>query len=636
MTILLNARSLKKSFGSKILVDGADITVSRGDKLAIVGANGTGKSTLLAMLTGREPVDEGEIVTRRNIRVGIQLQDPAFDPTHTARQEVSSGLEQIKTISARLKEIETLFESAKEGDDLDALLEEQSEIQELLDESGGWSIEHKVQEMLDALELPNADRLMGALSGGERKRASLGRLLLSRPDLMFLDEPTNHLDADTVFWLENYLQGYSGGLVFVTHDRYFLDRVATQTLELERGKITVYPGGFEDYLAGKEERMMRMARQEDVRLNLVRTELEWLRRGPKARGTKQKARIERAHTLMERPEKAANALDLSSGMATVRLGKTILEVKELSVSFGEKPIIHKLDFALRAGDRVGVIGPNGAGKSTFLKTLLGEIPTPEGVVTIGKNSAISYFSQHRNTLPEEETLWDVIGEGFDSVEVAGNRIHLASYLARFLFEPGSHRQRIKSLSGGEKARAELALLLKRPSNVLLLDEPTNDLDLPTLQSLEAALMEFAGSCIVVTHDRYFLDKVATAVLAFTTSEQGATAIRYEGNYETYRALRPPPVAATRHLKAPKQPVVVTKSSAPKKRTFAEEQELKELEPKLEKAEAAKAALEAKLADPNMYRSGPLEVKKLKDAIEKAQKTIETLYARWEALEKIGS
>jgi ATP-binding cassette subfamily F protein uup len=378
-----------------------------------------------------------------------------------------------------------------------------------------------------------------------------------------------------------------------------------------------------------------MARQEDVRLNLVRTELEWLRRGPKARGTKQKARIERAHTLMERPDKAANALDLSSGMATVRLGKTILEVKDLAVSFGDKPIIKKIDFALRSGDRVGVIGPNGAGKSTFLKTLLGEIPTDPGVVTIGKNSAISYFSQHRNTLPEDETLWDVIGEGYDTVEVMGNRVHLASYLARFLFEPGSHRQRIKSLSGGEKARAELALLLKRPSNVLLLDEPTNDLDLPTLQSLEAALMDFSGSCIVVTHDRYFLDKVATAVLAFSTSDQGATAIRYEGNYETYRALRPAPVVAPKEAKVTNK-AVVTKPTPTKKRTFTEEQELKDLSPKLEKAEALKASLEARLADPAVYRSGPEEVRKIKDSIEKAAKTIETLYARWEELEKIGS
>ena len=437
MTLLLSARGVTKSFGQKLVADRIDLFVSRGEKIALVGVNGSGKSTLLSMLAGAERPEEGEVIRRRGIRVAYLSQNPPVDPALTAREEVALGLVEINHARKRLDAVEAALTRSVQGDDVDALLEEQSSLQQTLEEAQGWNPEHQIETVMRALGVSYPDRPLGTLSGGERKRAALGRVVLSRPDLLLLDEPTNHLDADTVLWLEDFLDAFLGGVVFVTHDRYFLDRVATRTAELHKGALTLYEGGFEEYLQGKAERLEKEARSEEVRLNLVRTELEWLRRGPKARGTKQKARIDRAKTLIDnKPDREQKLFDLASAFTTPRLGKTILEVNGLTHAYGEKPVLDALSFALRSGDRLGVIGPNGAGKSTLLKALVREIVPPEGVIVLGKNTEISYFAQQRAALPEEQTLWEVVGNGSDYVDVGGQRYHMAGYLARFLFDAG--------------------------------------------------------------------------------------------------------------------------------------------------------------------------------------------------------
>jgi ATP-binding cassette subfamily F protein uup len=480
------------------------------------------------------------------------------------------------------------------------------------------------------------------LSGGEAKRVALARTLLAEPDLLLLDEPTNHLDADTVLWLEEYLIEFRGALMLVTHDRYFLDRVVDRIVEVSRAELTPYPGGYTEYLEAQAERAERQAVVDARRRRLIAQELEWAKRSPPARTGKQRARINRARALAEESQayrtKQARELVLH-GASAGRLGRTVLELHGVSKAFGERVLIRDLSTRLHAGERVGIIGPNGAGKTTLARIILGEEPADSGEVKLGGNTRIAYFDQQREQLEPGLSVYEAVG-GKDWVEVGGRRLHLRSYLEDFLFPVPQQQQLVSSLSGGERNRLLLAKLFLQPANVLILDEPTNDLDIVTLQVLEAALIDYGGCVLMVTHDRYFLDKVATALLVF---EGDGVVHRHEGGFELYRRLkerRDAEAAASAPAQPPrKQPArrlsAAAAAGAPRKLTWKEQRELEGIEQQIIEAESSRDELAARLAEPGLYQD-KAEAARVHAEFQAAEAVVGALYARWAELEERGT
>ncbi len=541
---VLNVHALTKAYGLRPLFADATFTIRRGEKVALLGPNGTGKSTLLRVLAGIEPLDTGSIDRRRDAVILYLPQEPVLDPERSPREIAREGLAKWHAAKLAYDEVSARIEG---GDTTDATMGEQATLAEDVDRLGGWSRDHEVDEILLHLGVKDLDRPVGTMSGGEKRRVALARILVAKPDLAIFDEPTNHLDADTIGWLEQYIvTELAGAVLFVTHDRYFLDAIASRVFDLEDGRVAEYTkrndsvGAFEDFLEQKAERFAHAERVESNRQNFLRKEIEWLRRGPKARSTKQKARIQRAETaigaegLRTRPEVELGGLEAGSS----RLGRTILELESVRVDLGGRTLIGDLTLRLVKGNRIGIVGPNGAGKTTLLRLVTGELAPTAGKIETGINTRFAYFDQARTTLRDDWTVFDNVAEregadrtGAGMVNIGDREMTMRNYLELFMFEGAALRRKVSALSGGERARVALALSLKTGANVLLLDEPTNDLDIATLASLADLLESWPGCVIVVSHDRFFLDRVVTSILAF----EGDGAVQlYAGNWSSYR------------------------------------------------------------------------------------------------------
>jgi ATP-binding cassette subfamily F protein uup len=639
----LTAKNLKKSFGPQVVLEDASFTLGRGEKVALIGANGAGKSTLAKILASEEPADGGTVSVRRGLTISYLAQEPALDPDKSAKDIVEDALTAWRAATVRHAELTAALERPDDGQH-DALVAELSQRAEDIERLGGWDQGHRALSMLDKLGVVDVDRPVGQRSGGERRRIAIARLLVARPDVAILDEPTNHLDADTAEWLEGHLaREFPGAIILVTHDRYFLDAISQRIVELERGRLSSYDGNYSAYLEKKAVLLEHEDRVERNRQNILRREREWLARGPKARTTKQKARIQRAEALMD--ETAANAGrpgQVSLSTSTARQGKTILECRGVSLSIGDRKLVDTFDLFVAAGERIGIIGPNGVGKTTFLRALLGDTKPAGGEIVIGKNTKIAYLDQARAQLDDDKSIFDdVKGHGSTTVIMGGQPMDLRTYLELFLFDASKQRQKIGALSGGERARVALAKILKLGANLLLFDEPTNDLDLPTLSALEELLIDYAGCVIVVTHDRAFLDRVATAILSFEkplTEGAPSKVERHAGGYSDYvlhkEAMREQKAQDERaEAKKPATPSTPAPRPAGKSAlTYAERIELDGILDRIDEAEATVRALETQLADPSLYSTRGTEVAPLTAKLEAARAEAAKLVARWESLE----
>ena len=508
-----------------------DISLSffPGAKIGVLGTNGSGKSTLLKIMAGIDKEIEGEAIPMAGLKIGYLPQEPVMDPEQTVREAVESGMGEVKAAQARLEEVYAAY--AEEDADFDALAAEQAKLEAIIATAGDAS-DHQLEIAADALRLPPWDAVIGNLSGGEKRRVALCRLLLSRPDMLLLDEPTNHLDAESVDWLEQFLQRFSGTVVAITHDRYFLDNAAEWILELDRGHGIPYKGNYSTWLEQKEARLEQEQRTEDARTKAMKKELEWARANPKGRQAKSKARLARFEELSDYEYQQRNETQEIFIPVAERLGNEVFEFKSVSKSFGDRMLIDNLSFKVPAGAIVGIIGPNGAGKSTLFKLISGREQPDSGEVTIGKTVKMAFVDQNRDDLDNNKTVWEDVSGGLDIINVGKFQMASRAYCGRFNFNGGDQQKKVGMLSGGERGRLHLAKTLIEGGNVLLLDEPSNDLDVETLRALEDALLEFAGSVMVISHDRWFLDRIATHILA---AEGDSQWVFFDGNYQEYEA-----------------------------------------------------------------------------------------------------
>ena len=523
----------RRAHGDKVILDDVTMGFFPGAKIGVVGPNGMGKSTLLKVMAGMEEVTAGEARLSPGYTVGILQQEPPLDEDKTVIQNIEQAF--ADTI-AKVDRFNAIGEEMADPDaDFDALMEEMGRLQDEIDAANGWDLESQLSQAMDALQCPDPDAPVSVLSGGERRRVALCRLLLEAPDLLLLDEPTNHLDAESVLWLEQFLHNYPGAVLAVTHDRYFLDNVAQWICEVDRGRLYPYEGNYSTYLETKAKRLEMQGQQDAKRAKKLRAELDWVRSSPKARQAKNKARLERYEQMAAEAERTRK-LDFSEIQipAGPRLGNKVIQAKHLHKAFGDRVLIDDLSFDLPRNGIVGVIGPNGVGKTTLFKMILGQEPVDSGTLEIGETVTISYVDQTRAGLDPDKTLWEVVSGGLDTLQVGKTEIPSRAYVASFGFKGQDQQKRAGVLSGGERNRLNLALTLKQGGNVLLLDEPTNDLDVETLESLEEALIAFPGCAVITSHDRWFLDRIATHILAWEgTDEEPGRWHWFEGNFESY-------------------------------------------------------------------------------------------------------
>ncbi|HEX8361640.1 MAG TPA: ABC-F family ATP-binding cassette domain-containing protein [Longimicrobium sp.] len=631
---VVNVQNLHKSFGPRVLFDGVSFAIDEGEKVGFIGVNGSGKSTLFRIIAGLEGSDSGTLAYQRGMRVGYLAQEPEFEPGATILSAVAGGTPELNDAIGAYHAVSGQL--ARGEGDTERLLARQGELASRIDTLGGWDYEHRMEAILTRLQVDRWDRPVEGLSGGERKRTALARVLLQEPELLLMDEPTNHLDADTTLWLEGRLREYPGAVMLITHDRYFLDRVVSRMIEVSPGELTPFPGGYTEYLEAKAERTARLAVEADKRSRLLEKELAWVRRSPSARTGKQQARINRLDDLQgeHRDKRLPNRTTVEIAAADApRLGRTVLNLHGIGKSFGAHTLIRDFSTILQAGERIGIIGPNGAGKTTLLRIIMGTEPPDAGEVELGKNTHIAYFDQRREELDPELSVYEAAAEQ-DWVTVGGERIHLRSHLETFLFPVPQQRQKVKSLSGGEKNRLLLARLFLREANLLILDEPTNDLDLVTLQVLEEVLSGYPGCVLLVTHDRFFLDKVATGLIAF---EGDGVLRRHAGGYDLYRRLKEQREAEAAAVPAPRKsaPAAPTRPSSERKLSYKEKRELDGMEEAIMEAEARKEELQARLADPALYSAGQDEVQRVTAQFREAGEKVDALYARWAELEELA-
>jgi sulfate-transporting ATPase len=528
-------KGLTKAYpGGKRVLEDIWLSFLPGAKIGVLGLNGTGKSTLLKIMAGVEKDFQGEAWAADGVRVGYLEQEPKLDESKDVVGNVMEGVGETKALLDRFNEVSMRFAEELTDDEMNALIAEQAELQEKIDAADAWNLERNVEIAMDALRCPPGNAAVSKLSGGERRRVALCRLLLSRPDMLLLDEPTNHLDAESVAWLERFLEEYPGTVVAVTHDRYFLDNVAGWILELDRGKGIPFEGNYSAWLEAKEKRLAQEEKEESARQRTIKQELEWVRASPRARQAKNKARITAYERLVAESNDRAPERQQITIPAGPRLGDLVIEASHVSKAFGDRLLIDDLSFKLPPGGIVGVIGPNGAGKTTLCRIMTGQEGVDSGEVRIGDTVKLGYVDQSRDALDANKTVWEEISGGADVIELGKRSVQSRAYVAGFNFRSADQQKKVGLLSGGERNRVHMAKMLKSGANVLLLDEPTNDLDVDTLRALEEALLEFAGCAIVVSHDRWFLDRIATHILAF----EGDSHVEwFEGNYQDYEEDR---------------------------------------------------------------------------------------------------
>lgn len=612
-----------------MVLDRVSLTIDQGDRLGLLGRNGAGKTTLIRCLNDAEPPDGGTIQRKRDLLMRTVEQMPALN-FGTVDQAIRSGLVRQQSLLDRLEAIENRLES-EDGGELQALVEEQSELSDALELAGGRSFAHRADAMLEALQAPKRDRNIEELSLGERRRVALAIGLIEQPDLLILDEPTNHLDVETIEWLERHLREYPGAVLLVTHDRHFLETVCNRIAEIDRGDLYLYAGNYRRYLEQKAMREDAEAKAEANRQQTLRSELEWVRRGPPARTTKSKARLERYENLAAaNPKQQLGEASLQLPHPE-RLGKTILELDKVSKAYGAKILLRELSLLMTPGARIGVVGPNGAGKTTLLKMILGEIEPDSGRILRGQNTKMVYVDQARSNLDSEKTVLEEVGDGNDTVFVGTRPVSIYSFLDGLLFDGAQQRAKIGTLSGGERTRVALAKQLRQSGNLLILDEPTNDLDLATLRVLEDALCAYPGCVVVVSHDRWFLDRVTTATLVFEGEGQ---VVFYEGGHADWRKSQKLPAPSTSTPQAVTKPKRPPSPAKPKRRSFKQQQEFEGIEDAIAEAEETVSTLQTNLADPETHRRLGAAVAEEVERLQTQEAEVERLYARWGELSEL--
>ncbi|WP_426170532.1 ATP-binding cassette domain-containing protein [Pseudoduganella sp. R-34] len=630
---VISLTSAQLAFGHHALLDHAEFSLETGERVGLIGRNGTGKSSLLKIIAGMQKLDDGLLVMQQGLKIVYVEQEPQFEAGHTVHDAVAAGLGELPALR---KEYDALTSQFGQGDD-DKLMERMHDIQVLLDAGDAWNLDNKVENVLGRLNL-DGSVLVETLSGGTKKRAALARVLVGAPDVLLLDEPTNHLDFSSIQWLESLLRDFKGSILFITHDRSFLDNVATRIIELDRGILLSYPGNFSAYQTRKQEQLA-IEEVENAKFDKVLAQEEvWIRKGVEARRTRNEGRVRRLERLREqrsarRDQQGQVRLEVGTGE---RSGKIVAELENVSKDFGEKVIVRDFSAIIMRGDKVGLIGPNGAGKTTLLKLILGEEQADAGTIKQGTKLQVAYFDQMRAQLNDNATLADTISPGSDWVEINGQRKHVMSYLGDFLFEPQRARSLVSSLSGGERNRLLLARLFAKPANVLVLDEPTNDLDIDTLELLEELLEDYAGTVFLVSHDRMFLDNVVTQVIV---AEGQGKWKEYVGGYSDWERVRDASVAAAPAPKkaeakpaaAPAAPAAPAPAKA-KKLSYKEQRELEELPQLIAKLEDEQTALNLTLSDPDFYKKTPAEAKRLNERIAQIEEELMAALERWEAIE----
>jgi ATP-binding cassette subfamily F protein uup len=624
-----------RRFGDKLVLDSVSFSIADGERIGILGPNGTGKTTLLKTLVGEELPEGGSVARKRACVTGYVPQTPTFPPGETVRATVASGQGPLRALLAKADDARHALVEAKDPVASAKRARELQTLEEEIDRIGGWDPDRDVARAIQDMGLEGSEeRTLETLSGGEQRRVALARAIVSHADLLVLDEPTNHLDLETIETLEERLLEQRATVVFVTHDRAFLDHVATRLIEVDRGTLYSFEGVYADYLERKAERFEREMREEASRKNVLRRELAWLRRGTRAQRTKNKDHVARVESLAaERPKEQDGEVELALPTGP-RLGSTILELSHVTKSLGGRVLIRDLSLRIDKGDRIGVVGKNGVGKTTLIKLLTGEEKPDSGTVTVGPNTRFVHARQQKDDLDPELTVHEAVGHDSDWITIGDQRITVRAYLLRFLFPSEQLRMKVGRLSGGERSRVQLARMLRDGGNFVILDEPTNDLDLPTLRVLENALVTFPGVVLTVSHDRAFLGQVATRVLGF--EENGHVEVS-DGGYDMYverlhrrRAEAKAREAATKKAQGPAKAAA---SEGPKKLTWKEQRELEELEgKKIPEGDAAVAVLLKRLEDPAIYAGDAREARTVADDLRKKQDEVKKLYARWEELE----
>ena len=531
--IIYSMMTVSKSYEKKTVIKDISLSYFYGAKIGVLGLNGSGKSSLLRIMAGVDKEYNGEASLSTGYTVGYLEQEPLVDSEKTVKSVVEEGLQEIVDIVKEYNEISEKFAEPMSDDEMNKLLERQGELQEEIEKQNAWDIESRLEMAMDALRCPPGDTSIKVISGGEKRRVALCRLLLQKPDILLLDEPTNHLDAETVAWLEHHLQQYAGTVIAITHDRYFLDNVAGWILELDRGMGVPWKGNYSSWLEQKQNRLKKEEKSETERQKTLQRELEWIHMSTKGRHAKAKARINSYESLLNQ-DSAKQEKDLELYIRRARLGNVVIEAENISKVYGDRLLFEGMSFSLPAGGIVGIIGPNGAGKTTLFKMITGMEKPDSGTLKVGDTAKLAYVDQERDTLDSNKTIWEVISGGRDTIQLGNHEVNSRAYVARFNFSGSDQQKKVNVLSGGERNRVHLACILKDGANVLLLDEPTNDLDVNTMRSLEEALDHFGGCAVIISHDRWFLDRIATHILAF----EGDSTVRwFEGNFSEYEADR---------------------------------------------------------------------------------------------------
>tara|TARA_R110001599_G_scaffold64023_3_gene178905 strand:- start:522405 stop:524309 length:1905 start_codon:yes stop_codon:yes gene_type:complete len=629
---VISLSNAQLAFGHVPLLDRAEFSLEVGERVGLIGRNGTGKSSLLKIIGGHSKLDDGLMVMQQGIKIAYVEQEPHFAPEMSVFDAVASGMGEMQALLTEYDALTGQFG----GDDDEALMERMHDIQVKLDAADAWNLNHKVEATLDRLNLA-ADALIGTLSGGMQKRVALACGLVGAPDVLLLDEPTNHLDFTSILWLEGLLRDYKGSVLFITHDRSFLDNVATRIIELDRGRLLSYPGNFSAYQVRKAEQL-EIEEVENAKFDKFLAQEEvWIRKGVQARRTRDEGRVRRLEALRQtrsvrRDQQGQVKLDVSSGD---RSGKIVAELENINKSYGDKVIVRDFSATILRGDKVGLIGLNGAGKTTLLKMILGVENPDSGTVKQGTNLQIAYFDQMRSQLNEDASLADTIAPGSDWVEINGQRKHVMTYLNDFLFAPERARSPVKSLSGGERNRLLLARLFAKPANVLVLDEPTNDLDIDTLELLEELLEDYKGTVFLVSHDRTFLDNVVTQVIV---AEGEGRWCEYIGGYTDWERVRPKATSAAdaksvaKPAAATLAPAPAVASAKPKKLSYKEQRELDELPALIAKLEDEQKNITEQLADPSLYAEKPDEVSRLNKRYAEIDEQLLQALDQWEKIE----